>query len=359
MNKLRVAIYYDWLNQWGGAEKVLLNILKIFPDAELFTLFNDPKKTNWLPKNIKIHTSFLQRFPRSPLFSPLYDLAAENLNFSQFDIVISTTSNVGHCLLTSPQCLFVCYYHNLNRHLYLHPPAILRSILNLYKIFDKIYSQRPDYTLCNSQTTQSRLNKYLNLDTPIINPGIDTKYFIPTQNPTSNYFLIVGRLVAHKSLDYVIKTFINLNQKLIIVGTGRDENRLKNIANDAVNIQFVGQVSNEKLLTLYQNCRALICPQIEDFGLVSVEAQSCGRPVIALNDGGLTETVINHKTGILFDHQNISSLNQGLNEFNKLLFDSNIIRNHALNFDETIFMLDFKKRIENLWQQHQNQTKYL
>jgi len=345
----KIAIYYDWLNQWGGAEKVLLNLLTIFPNAELFTLFHDPKKSQWLPKNIKIHTSFLQNLPRSNFLAPIYDIAAENLNLKNFDIVISTTSNVGHCLLTSPSSLFVCYYHNVNRHLYLQPPTILKPLLNIYKNIDKIYAKRPDTTFCNSKTTQNRLQKYLNLNSKIINPGIDTKYFIPTSKPTNDYFLIVSRMVEYKSIDYTIKTFLNSNKKLIIAGTGRDFNRLKKIAHNSPNIIFTGFVDNQKLLKLFQNCTALICPQIEDFGLTSIEAQSCGRPVIALNRGGLTETVINHHTGLLFKYQNQKSLNLALNKFNKINFDSNYIRNHAKTFDESLFMLNFKQEINKLY----------
>jgi len=348
LNKLKIAIYYDWLNQWGGAEKVLLNLLTIFPQAELFTLFYDKNKCNWLPKNIKIHTSFLQNLPKTPLLSPIYDIAAENLNLKNFDIVISTTSNVGHCLLTSPNSLFICYYHNVNRHLYLQPPTILKPLLNIYKNIDKIYARRPDATFCNSKTTQNRLKKYLDLKSKIINPGIDTKYFIPTPHPTDDYYLIVSRLVPHKSIDYVIRTFNKLNKKLVIIGSGRDEQRLKNMTTSQ-NIEFTGQISDQQLLNYYQNCQALICPQVEDFGLTSIEAQSCGRPVIALNSGGLTETVINKKTGLFFKYQNQKSLNIALNKFNKINFDSNYIRNHAKTFDESLFMLNFKQEINKLY----------
>lgn len=351
----KIAIYYDWLNyQYGGAEKVLLNLLTIFPQAEIFTLFHDPQKSQWLPKNIKIHTSFLQNLPKTSFLSPIYDIAAESLDFKNFDIIVSTTSNVGHCLLTPPSSLFICYYHNLNRHLYLNQPKLLKSLLNIYQKIDLIYSKRPDYSICNSKTTQTRLLKYLDIDTPIINPGIDTNFFTPVSRPTNDYFLIVSRLVPHKNIDYVIKTFTLLGKKLIIVGSGRDEKRLKNIAVNSSNIIFTGHITDQQLLKYYQNCSALICPQIEDYGLVSLEAQSCGRPVIAYNKGGLTETVINHKTGILFNYQNIISLSKAINIFDKTKFNNIYIKFHANTFDESHFMINFKKEINKLWQ-----TKFL
>lgn len=352
-NSPRVAIYYDWLSyEYGGAENVLLNILKIFPNAELFTLFYDKNKCDWLPKNIKIHTSFLQNLPRTNLLSPIYDIAAESFNFKDFDIVISTTSNVGHALLTSPQQLLICYYHNLNRHLYLQPPTLLKPLLNIYKNIDKIYAKRPDFTFCNSITTQNRLIKHLNLNSKVINPSINTNYFIPIPKPTNDYFLIVSRMVEYKSIDYAIKTFLNSNKKLIIVGSGRDANRLKQIANNKENIFFTNQINQKKLLNYYQNCTAIICPQIEDFGLVSLEAQSCGRPVIAFNSGGLTETVIKNRTGIFFKYQNSKSLNYAISKFAKKNFDNIFIRKHALSYDNTKFMLNFKKEINKLWSQH-------
>lgn len=347
----KVAIYYDWLNyQYGGAEKVLLNILKVFPKAQIFTLFCDHKKISWLPKNTKIHTSFLQHLPRTNILTPIYDIAAESFDFKSFDIVISTTSNVGHCLLTNPQQLFICYYHNLNRHLYLHPPKFLKSILKIYQSIDKIYAHRPDYAFCNSITTKNRLEKFLNINSTIVNPGIDTNFFTPITNPTNDYYLVVGRLVAHKKVDYVIDTFKNINKKLIIVGSGRDEKRLKSLAQNSKNIFFAGQVDDHRLLKYYQNCTALICPQVEDFGIVSLEAQSCGRPVIAYNRGGITETVIHNKTGILYNHQNSKSLTQAINTFQTLKFDSKLISNQIKVYDDSIFMLNFKKEVNKLWQ---------
>lgn len=351
----KIAIYYDWLNyQYGGAEKVLLNIIKIFPKAEIFTLFYNFKKTTWLPKNLTIHSSFLQKLPKTPLLSPFYDIAAQNLNFNNFDIVISTTSNVGHCLLTNPQTLFICYYHNLNRHLYLQQPLLLKKLLDCYQTIDKIYAKRPDASLCNSKTTQKRLKKYLNLNSKIILPSINTNYFVPTPKPSNDYYLIVSRLVPHKNIDYVIKAFLKIHHKLVIVGSGRDLKRLQKLAGKSTNITFTGQVNNQQLLKFYQNCTALICPQIEDFGLVSLEAQSCGRPIIAFNSGGITETVINHKTSILYNLQNETSLIQAINNFLIINFDSKYISNRIKQFDDSIFMLNFKKEINHLWQQHQN-----
>ncbi len=360
--KPKIAIFYDWINQWGGAEKVLLDILAIFPETPVYTLVYNPVKSSWLPQNIKVTPSIINKFPFSKnnpiIYTPFYDLALEQFDFNQYDIVISTTSTVGHCLLTNPETLFFCYFHNINRYLYYTPPKyfLLKPLLSLYKKIDRIESKRPDYYLCNSQTVAKRLQKHYHINPQIINPGVDIDFFKPINNSNNSYFLIVSRLVPHKNIDIAIKAFINLSYKLVIIGTGRYHKKLKQLANNSSNITFINNVSSSELLSYYQNCRALICPQLEDFGLVAIEAQACGKPVIAYGYGGHTETVVNRKTGLFFYHPTQKSLLKCLRKFNKLKFDPEICRNNSLKFSNRNFMLNFKKTIINLWQNHQTIT---
>lgn len=351
----KIALFYDWLNQDGGAEKVLLSLIKLYPQAPIFTLVHQPQKTTWLPKNTKIITSFINQLPFSqnnPLFyTPFYDLALEQFDFSQYDIIISTTSVVGHCLLTLPSTLFVCYYHNLNRYLYSTPKrySFLRPLLNIYKKFDYIYSRRPDYSLCNSQTVHQRLKKQFNLDIPIINPGVNTEFFKPINNPDNNFFLIVSRLVPHKNFDIVIKAFNSLPYRLIVIGTGREFSHLQSLAKNNPRIKFLGYISDRQKLKYYQNCQALICPQLEDFGITPIEAQACGKPVIALGHGGNTETIVNHQTGIFFDKPTVTHLKKAIQEFLSIKFNPTKCRQNSLKFSESSFMLNFKKTIDHLW----------
>lgn len=343
---LKVAVYYDWLNQWGGAERVLLDILTLFPQAKLFTLFYDPQNTHWLPRHHKIHSSFIKS--SSPAFSPFYDLAAETFNFTGFDLIIGTTTNVGHCLLTPPSSLFVCYYHNLNRHLYQNTGTFLSPLLNFYKKIDYAYARRPDYSFCNSQTVKTRLLDTFNLNSKVIYPGIDTRFFTPASIKPQKYFLIVNRLVPHKKIDYVIETFRNLSYALKIVGTGRDLRRLKNIAGSSSNIEFIEQVSAETLRQLYRHCLALISPQLEDFGLASLEAQACGRPVLGFRKGGNSETIVDNLTGILYPKQTPSSLNHAIKKFLITKFNPKNCRQNSEKFSRLTFMLNFKKEILSL-----------
>ncbi|MDD4136180.1 MAG: glycosyltransferase [Candidatus Shapirobacteria bacterium] len=362
MTKPKVALFYDWLNQWGGAEKVLLDLIKLYPKAPIYTIVHDPKKTNWLPKEAKIITSFIDKLPFSknnPIFyTPFYSIALEQFDFSDFDIVISASSTIGHCLLTPPKTLFVCYFHNINRYVYQTPPQfkILKPFFYLYKKLDFTCSRRPDYLFCNSKTVQQRIKNTYKREAKIIYPGIDTSFFIPSKtNSNEKYFLIVSRLVSHKKIDLAIKACHQLNQKLYIVGTGRNKNKLINLIdslNDP-NIKLLGKVDNKKLLNLYQNCQALICPQLEDFGLTPLEAQACGKPVIAYNKGGLTETVVNNKTGILFKHQTVKSLVRTIKKFKSNNFSKNTCQKNAQKFSNIKFMLNFKKEIDLLWQNHQ------
>ena len=354
----KVALFYDWLNQYGGAEKVLLSLLRLYPDAPVYTLVYDPQKTPWLPPQTKVITSFINRLPFSrnnPLiYTPLYDLALEQFDFSDYDIVISTTSVVGHSLITPPHTLFICYYHNLNRYLYFTPAkySFLKPLLKIYQKIDAIYARRPDHSFCNSQTVKTRLANKLHLQAQVICPGIDVNYFQPIASPSQDYFLLVSRLVPHKNIDLVIKAFRNLPYKLIIVGTGRELANLKSLAKNNPRISFAGSVSSSRLLGLYQNCQAVLCPQLEDFGLVALEAQSCGRPVIGLNQGGNTETVINGQTGYLFSKPTIGAISTAVSEFSAKKYDPALCRQNALRFSEDQFMLNFKKAVDTLWKEH-------
>lgn len=374
MSTPRIAIFYDWLNQWGGAEKVLLQLLQLYPQSELFTLVHDPHKTPWLPKNIKVHTSFLQNLPgaknNAQLYTPIYDLALESFDFTNFDILISTTSTQGHCLITPPSCLHLCYYHNINRHLY-NPKAniLLKPLLHIYKHLDLYYSTRPDHSFCNSKTVQKRIKDTYHKKATIIHPGIDTNFFKARSNQDnlkainalqekykiklpSDYYLSVSRLVPHKKVDLTLKACLSLNKHLIIIGQGRERDYLKKLSSSSKIIIFLSSVNDSELLTLYQNAKALICPQLEDFGLTPIESLATGTPVIALNKGGYTET-LNSKVALLFPQQTLNDLKSTILEFEQKIqqnyFKKELCRQQSLKFSEGKFMLHFNQALAKLW----------
>jgi len=386
IENLKIALFYDWLNQWGGAERLLLDIIKIFPNSPLFTSVYDSDKTSWLPKDTKIIPSCLNKFKifskNSPLSLLLQPIALEQFDFSNFDIVISLSGMQGKCLITQPQTLHINYCLTPNRYLYQKN----LPLNNFYKKIDHIYSQRPDYYLTTSKAVQKRITKHFNRNSTVIYPGINLSLFKPTKHhlnrnlchsersrgisqplnysinqrsrdPSTSvgmtnkpYFLIVSRLVKHKKIDIVIKACQQLNVSLKIVGTGRHQNYYKKQANK--DTRFLGLVSDKKLIYLYQNATALICPQLEDFGLTPLEAQACGTPVIAFNKGGFKETIVPNKTGILFNHQNTSSLVSAIHKFQPTRLNPKNCTKNAKNFSQHRFMLNFKKEVITLWQKH-------
>lgn len=354
IENLKVAIFFDWLNQWGGAERLLCDILSIFPRAHLYTSVWDKSKTSWLPPQIKVFTSKLNLFPflrhNSPLSVALQPFFLEHFNFKNYRLVISLTSQNGHCLLTPPETTFVCYHLNPNRYLYqLSQPKILQPIFTFYKKIDWIYGQRPDCYLTTSPTVQNRIYKTYGRKAKIVHPGVNTDFFRPTPKlHPGRYFLTVSRLVKHKRIDLAIKACHRLQQPLIVTGTGRDRKRLQNIFPNSPLIKFTGQVSERKILRLYQNCRALICPQEEDFGLTPLEAMACGKPVIAYNTGGIAGTVIHRQTGILFSQQTVNSLIKAIRLLPTVQTNRQACRHQSLKFNRHHFMLNFTHSIKAL-----------
>jgi glycosyltransferase involved in cell wall biosynthesis len=349
---LKVAIFYDWLNQWGGAERVLLDALKLYPKADLFTLVHSPSAASWLPKRYHVFTSFINRLPQIPgyplIYSPLFPVALEQFDFSTYDIVLSFTSTVGHCLLTPPSAKFFCYFFNLNRHIY--QTSSSNPLNHIYRRLDQYFIRRPDYVLCDSQTVSQRISQAFGINPQVIYPGIDLNYFQPLSNRPSPkpYFLVVSRLVPYKKVDLAITACHQLNLPLKIVGSGREFNRLKQFISKLNNprIQLLGQVDNRHLLSLYQHCLALIIPQSEDFGLTSLEAQACGKPVIAFSQGGQTETIINGKTGIFFNDQTSTSLKSALVKFRDFTYHPADCLGQASRFSNQAFMINLKNFID-------------
>jgi len=361
MTTPKIAIFYDWLNSWGGAERLLLQILKTFPQAKLFSTIYDPSKTNWLPKNLKIKTTYLNNFfqKNTSFMGLLQATAVENLNFSKFNIVISLTSLNGKAILTSPSTLHICYCLNTNRHLNQKKyPSLVNPFIKLLKKIDFIYANRPDKYLTISKTVQNRIKNQYCLPSIIVYPGIDTTKFKPTKIQSQDkYFLVVNRLVPYKNTDIVIKAFKNVEDNLYIVGTGPQLIYLKDLAKHCPNIRFLGKVSDKRLVKLYQNCLALFCPQLEDFGLTSLEAQACGRPVIGLKSGGIAETVIHNTTGLLFNKATPGQIQDAVLKFQTKKFSPDICRRQALNFSNQVFVLNFKKQVNKIWRHYQkNQT---
>ena len=363
---MKVALVYDRLNKWGGAERVLLALHKLFPLAPLYTSVYDKKKASWASV-FKVKTSFLQSLPfttNHELFATLMPIAFESFNFDEFDLVISVTSEAAKGIITKPTTKHICYCLTPTRYLwsgydeYFKNPYfrfISRSVVAYLKTWDKIAGQRPDAYIAISKEVQKRIKKYYGRESSVVYPPVEipnSKLQIlnkfQTQKPEiqNYYFLIVSRLVPYKKIDLAVRAFNNLKLPLKIVGTGSEMEKLKAMANS--NIEFLGYLTDKELVEYYKGCRALVFPGIEDFGLTILEAQSFGKPVIAFRAGGALETIVDRKTGLFFNEQTIESLSGAIKQFNNIAINPKECIEQAKKFSFETFKKQFMEKVTKI-----------
>lgn len=353
----KAAIVYDRVNKWGGAERVLLALHEIFPDAPLYTSVYDEKGAPWAKVFPKIHASFLQRIPfaknNHEFLAPLMPIAFASFDFSGFDFVISVTSEAAKGIKTKQGTVHICYCLTPTRYLWSHYDEYFRGsfktvagpFVKFLKQWDKKAAKSPDVIVGISTEVKDRIRKYYKREAEIIFPPVKmTKS--RRGNKNGKYYLLVSRLdFGYKKVEIAIEAFNKLERQLIIVGTGREAKKLKVMSKR--NIKFVGQVSEKKLADYYKNAKALIMPQVEDFGIVAVEAQSFGIPVIAYNKGGVIDTVIPGKTGLFFSEQSPESLIDAVKRFEKKRFVVNNLYTNAKRFSEKVFRKKILDLVKN------------
>jgi len=353
---MKVALVYDRVNKIGGAERVLETLHEIWPKAPLYTAVYYPAGAPWA-KKFKVIPSFLNKWPLAKKHHEFYPwltpLAFESFNFDDFDLVISITSAEAKGIITKPKTKHLCYCLTPTRYLwsgyddYFFNKGLrwlTQPVVEGMRGWDKVAAQRPDEYLAISQEVQRRIKKYYQRESVVLYPPVDTEKFHPAEkNQKGDYFLIVSRLVAYKKIDLAIKAFNQLKIPLKIIGEGNEKNRLKEMAKG--NIKFLGELTDQELLSYYQNCRALIFPQQEDFGLVPLEAQACGKPVIAFAAGGALETVIEGKTGTFFKSPSVKALIKKIKSFKDKDYQSADCRKNAEKFAKEIFKKKFKELV--------------
>lgn len=358
---MKVALVYDRVNKFGGAERILMALHEIWPGAPLFTSVYNPDTAAWA-KDFKIISSFLQKFPLAKTGHELYPLLMpmgfESFNFGEYDVVISITSEAAKGIITKPGTLHLCYCLTPTRYLWsgyanYFETEKLRMLSKLpvayLRKWDKVACQRPDEYIAISKTVQSRIKNYYHRESDIIYPPVDIDTFkIKNTTQSSRFFLVVSRLVKYKKVDLVVEVFNELGWDLKIVGVGREMKNLRGIGQG--NIEFLGQLTDSELLTYYQNCQAVIFPQEEDFGIVPLEAMACGKPVIAFKKGGAQETIIDRKTGLFFEGQTRECLTTILKEFERIQFDPFVCRRQAEKFGKEIFKNNFVRFVDQRWQ---------
>jgi glycosyltransferase involved in cell wall biosynthesis len=358
---MKVALVYDRVNKWGGAERVLLALHEIFPEAPLYTSVYDPKGAPWAKVFPELRTSFLQKFPftksNHEFLAPFMPYVFESFDFSGFDVVISVTSEAAKGIRTKPGTIHICYCLTPTRYLWSHNDLyfsnpimkfISKPIVNHLKRWDKLASKRPDKIIAISTEVKDRIQKFYDRESIIIFPPANTKLIYINKVKNRKYYLVVSRLVKYKKVDLVVEAFNKLGYSLVVVGTGREEQKLK--SKSKKNIKFVGKISEEELVKYYNDAKALIMPQEEDFGIVAVEAQNYGVPVIAYKKGGAIDTVIPDKTGFFFEHQTVESLQAAIEQYldsNHSTIDSDECIKNANRFSKERFQKEFVDFVKN------------
>lgn len=360
---MKVAIIHDWLVNYGGAERVVDEMLKIYPEADIFTLVHDKKKMRGHFSNSKITTSFVQKIPFATRlytkFLSLMPKAFESFDLSQYDLVIASSSSCAKGVIVPPGTPFVAYIHTPMRYAwdlyfdyYKRSGALTRLFMKAQmpkiRLWDFVSSQRIDSIVCNSSYIARRVKRFWNRDSKVIFPPVGTDRLFPNGKDAEDFYVVFSRLVAYKRIDIAIEACGALGKKLVVIGSGKEEKRLKKLAekySDA-QIKFTGRISDDEVRDYLQRCRALIFCAEEDFGIIPVEAQACGRAVVAYKKGGATETVIEGETGVFFEEQDAENCAKAILRFEELdsekKFASERIAAHAKNFGEERFRNEFK-----------------
>lgn len=331
---MKIAIVHEFLTKIGGAEKVLLALHKIYPDAPIYTLIYDKRGLGQYFSNCKIIPSSLKKYPsfmrrRTKLFLPKLSQAIEEFDFSEYDVVISNSNSFSHGILTRPNTFHVCYCNSPMRyawdwyHEYMKENNVgfgliglfIRHTLHKIRIWDKVSSQRVDFWLANSNTVKNRIKKYYQKDSLTVYPPVAVSDIEMSDNLPDDYYVIVSRLEPYKNISLAVEAFNQNGKELVIIGTGSDEQNLKKQAKN--NIEFLGWQSDKSVREYLKNAKALIFPGEEDFGITPVESMASGRPVIALKRGGALETVVDGKTGLFFEEETAKSLNSAITQLEK------------------------------------------
>lgn len=371
LKKLRIAIVCDWLTSAGGAEKVILGLHHLFPNAPIYTSLYDPQKVKGF-ENAQVHTSWLQKIPKATkyyqFFLKQFPGVFENMDLDDYDIVISSSHSCAKGLVLKPETLHICYCHSPMRYAWENHQNYIKEysvtgivkklapfFIHKIRLWDRLSADRVDTFIANSRYIQNRIHKYYRRDSEVIYPFINPEKF--TSKPQKDYFLAVGRLTSYKKFDLLVDTFNDNGLKLKIAGTGNTLEKLRKEAKP--NIEFLGYVPDAELKELFSSAKALLFPQCEDFGIIPLEAMASGCPVIAYAQGGALETVKDEQTGILFDSQTPDSINDAINRFELTRFDRDKIISHARNFSQEKFNEKFLTLLETKWKEHTNQKTHV
>ena len=353
----RVALVHDFLLDLRGAERVFLQLCDLFPRADLFTAVYDRAGTEGRFADRNVHTTYLQRLkPTAHTFRPLlpfYPAAIESLDLRGYDLVVSSSSAWAHGVLPDEHAVHVCYCHNPFRYAWnareetlagqrpiMRP--VLAEVLRRWRQWDALAAQRVDAYVANSQTTALRIDRYLGREATVLYPPVEVDRF--SVGEVGDHYVVLSELMAHKRIELAVRAFTRLRLPLVVVGNGPDARRLQRLAGPTV--QFTGRVGDARVAELLRSARALVVTATEEFGIAAVEAQASGRPVIAVRDGGVLETVIDGETGVFFDRPEVDDLVAAVQAFDPLAIDPVACVDNARRFDVTRFRRGFRSIAE-------------
>jgi len=367
---LKVALVHDWLTSMRGGEKVVEVFCELFPEATLYTLLHIKGGVSPTIERHRIVTSFIQKLPKAATkyrhYLPLFPTAIETFNLAGYDLVLSSSHCVAKGIIPHAGSVHVCYIHTPMRYVYemydqyFGPERLgrLRRLIipffaNYLRTWDAAVCSRVDHFVANSENVRRRVRRHYQREALVIPPPVNTAQF-PLSTQTGDYYLLVTALVPYKRVEIAIEAATQLGRRLVIVGSGPERARLEKLVARLPEgrrwVEFAGWQSDAQLGGWYAGCRALLFPGEEDFGIVPLEAQACGKPVIAYGRGGALETVVADRTGLFFHEQTVPALAAAIRQFESSgeRFVPAVIREHALKFDRAQFkqrMADYLERV--------------
>lgn len=358
---MKVAIVHDWLPFMGGAENVLINMHEVFPDAPIYTSICNRDKLSGKLLDANIITTHLQKRKKEiknhrKLF-PFMPTAMESIDLRDYDVVISSSTSVAKSVITAPSTLHICYCNTPMRYAWefmhdyigeLSGKKAAKNKLKSYfmtfmRIWDYCSSARVDVFIGNSVNVAKRIKKHYRRPAYVIHPPVRGELFQISEED-GDFYLCVSRLQEYKRVDIAVEACTKMNIPLVVIGDGPEREKLEKLAGP--NVKFLGRVSDDVIREYYGKCRAFLFPGEEDYGITPLEAQASGRPVIAYGKGGALETVVDGETGVFFLEQTADSMIEAVKLAEKIEFEKEKLREHAMEFDEAVFRDRLKRFVE-------------